>query len=125
MQSIFEDTERAKFGLSVALIDDSTTFENKTNNKELLVNTFKDRPFGLYYFGQDEYNRTLSSFSSPNRRSLEQIVGKMGSQNYCPSRTKNASQCINMASDYDLLVDDDIIINHLEKDQDSVLTVKF
>lgn len=121
LQSIFEDTEKANLGLSVALIDDSTTYETRQSDKELLLNTFKDRPFGLYFFGQDEYNRALSSLSFSNRRFLEHIIGKMGSHNYCPSRTKNASQCINTSSNYDLLVDDDIVINQVEGGQGSLL----
>lgn len=120
LQSIFEDTEKPNFELSIALIDDSTTNENRQGNKELFLNTFKDRSLDLYYFGKDEYNEALSSLSFSNKRCLELIVGKMGSSNYCPSRTKNASQCINTLSDYDLLVDDDIVINHAEGDQGSL-----
>lgn len=110
LRSIYDDISKNNLGYGVVLIDDSEGLQNRRKNKHLFLRIFGNCSFALHYVGREEYTAALAGTPSKFKKMILSLTGTLGTKEYQPSRAKNASQFIDLDSNYELLVDDDIIM---------------
>src|SRR3989304_3415641 len=122
LSSLHNDISKGCLSISVVLIDDSQEEANQNLNKSLLKRTFEKTRIAIRYFGKKELVKTLDCIPENNAHYIFSQIGMLGSSNYQPSRAKNVSQLINTHADYELLLDDDILID--PKNESKISTVE-
>lgn len=115
------DLKKLNSKVAIALIDDSADSKNRRKNKELFVRTFSKSGQSMYYLSKEEYSYVLKKSPSRIKKKILSLIGMMGSKKYKPSRVKNASQLIDINSDFHLLLDDDVIIKNDKEANNSII----
>lgn len=123
LRSVQSDVHKDSIKISINLVDDSKSRINRTTNIQLLKMIFRNDRFNVNYFGREEHVKALSVAPGQIKNKICSLVGVLGSEDYQPSRTKNVSQFIHSDLDYEMLLDDDIIIDPNNKSKHSIINL--
>ena len=123
LSSVRNDILKDSINPSITLVDDSKSRRSRETNIKSLKKIFINDSFNVNYFGREEHVKTLSITPRQIKNTLISLVGILGSEDYQPSRTKNVSQFICSDLDYELLLDDDIIIDPENKSKHSIINL--
>jgi|GEM_PF-2791736 len=121
LSSVRNDILKDNINPSITLVDDSKSRINRDANIKLIKKIFINDSFTVNYFGREEHVKALAIAPRQIKSTLLSLVGILGSEDYQPSRTKNISQLICSDRDYELLLDDDIIIDPENKSKHSII----
>jgi len=110
LESVYDDVTKGKLDPAIIVIDDSRNRENRQRNRDMLLKIFEKDSFSIYYLGRGEYAMAMAEAPSKTKQKMLLLIGMLGSETYQPSRAKNASQCVDAGSTYDLLLDGDVTI---------------
>lgn len=123
LSSVRNDILKDNINPSITLVDDSKSKRNRETNIKLIREIFINDSFNVNYFGREEHVKALTIAPTQIKNTLLSLAGTLGSGNYQPSRTKNISQLICSYPDYELLLDDDIIIDPDNKSKHSIINL--
>jgi len=121
LEYLNNDIKKINSNVAVALIDDSTDLKNRQKNKDLFLRIFSKNCHSMYYLSNKEYSNALKNTPSNVSKKIISLIGMMGSRDYKPSRVKNLSQFIDTNSDYNLLLDDDVLIKSDNESNNSAI----
>ena len=121
LDSLHNDISKGRLSISIVLIDDSRNETNRNLNKTLLTKVFEKDHTVTKYFGRDEWAKVLNCVQRESACNILTQIGLLGSPNYQPSRAKNVSLLVNTHADFELLLDDDILIDPKNKSKISTV----
>jgi len=111
IEQLFIDLQGSRLKAVVLVVDDSTGVQQRFANRSLLVDLADTYNCMVYYGGREEYTQLLDRLNEKISQWLLNVVGQLGDVDYCPSRPRNIASLFNVGSEYELLLDDDILLD--------------